>query len=626
MSDSRQNLGWDLASIYRGVTSSEFKADLDKLSNSTIRATDLVTSIREAIRPAKGEHGSISPVNEFLYLLDELTLLSWKLDAFVAANLELSPHDQEVSRAESLLSAALVNLATIRRDGVAVLAGIDWNSLVQSSRWIQKHPAVMARLMEDSRRSLDPAAESLAGDLRSFGVLAWARLRRNLVASATTPLHSTEGVHMVTVADLGGLAASPDREKRRAAYEAECSLWSDLSLPLAQTLNSIKGEAAYLSKRRGWPNPLAESSWRLGLDELSLNDLISVVETALPVFHRFLRAKAALNGSTRLAWFDLQAVVEPRDPLDIDFAASVVTKALGAFSPVMGSLAQKAFREGWIDAKPRPDKPRGGLCYWIGNGESRIRVSFNDDIDGLRMLAHELGHAYHYSVLIAYKVSATEIEAAPIPLMECASKFCEQLVYGELSHREAANPQSCLAILDARLTATYRSVVESLVLFRFEEQFYSRREHGELAASEINEILLKIREELTGGALNTSTPFPWTWASLPHLYLLDTPFYNLPYLIAQLLGVSLCGRYLSEPDAFRQSFDAAIARVGSLTVAEFAAQFGPDVDLLSLGRDGLSAIAADVDQYEGLIQRVLGDHPTTLQMPPDSLLRPHRSA
>jgi oligoendopeptidase F len=462
------------------------------------------------------------------------------------------------------------------------------------------------RAVEEFVKTLHPDQERVVGDLRDFGVHAWARLRRELVASATAVVHMNEGPQEVTLAELSRVGTSVKRADRKAAYDAECSIWSQLSVPLAQSLNAIKGEAAYLSRKRGWSSILDESLSRLGLDGASLTQLVVTVETSLPVFHRFLRAKAHVAGTNHLAWFDLQTAVESQEPLDIDAAATIVTAAFHQFSAEMGNLAEKALRAGWVDARPRPNKPTGGLCYWMGQGESRIRISFNNDIDGLRMLAHELGHAYHSAVLADAGTSALEIEGAPTPLMECVSKFCEQLAYGEVSRQAATSDRHLLAILDARLTASYRSVVESLVLFRFEEQFIARREAGALAPSEINELLLEARAGVTGGAFDTSTPFPWSWASVPHLYIVDAPFYNLPYLIAQLLGVSLYGRFQREPDEFRNMFAAVVARVGALSVAEFAAQFDSRGSLESFWREGLSAIEADIDRYEVLVRRIAG--------------------
>ncbi|MGC4108711.1 MAG: M3 family metallopeptidase [Thermomicrobiales bacterium] len=602
MSDSGWVAQWDLALIYPSVSSSEFDRDLNLFTNGINCAKDLAESIARARQLDDSEQDVVRLLDELFDLLDESTARGWTLDAYVAASLDVSPHDQRLIQTEASLSQALAELDATRRATIAVLAGPDQDSLVQGSRWGREHSRYVSRAVEASSKTLSPDQERAVDDLRMFGVHAWARLHRELVASAVTILCMDEGPQTVTLAELNRLKASVKREERKAAYDAECTIWSQLSVPLVQSLNPIKGEAAYLSRKRGWSSILDESLWRLGLDAELLTELVSTVESALPMFHRFLRAKAQFAGTSSLAWYDLQAVAESPEPLDIDAAAAIVTAAFHQFSSEMGDLAERALREGWIDAAPRPNKPTGGLCYWLGQGESRIRISFGNDIDGLRMLAHELGHAYHNVVLADAGTSALEIEGAPTPLMECVSKFCEQLAYGEMSRLAATSDRDLLAMLDAQLTATYRSVVESLVLFRFEEQFIAKREARVLSVAECNGLLLEARAGVSGGALDTSTPFPWSWASVPHLYLVDAPFYNLPYLVAQLLGISLYGRFQRDPDAFRQTFVEAVTRVGALSVKEFTGLFDSGESLASFWRDGLSAIEADVDRYEALVR------------------------
>jgi oligoendopeptidase F len=611
MTDSAWSSQWDLTSIYPGVSSSEFTKDLTSFTDAIVQAKNLAASIANVKQVGVDERKVMLLLDDLLDLLDESTKTIWRLDSYVAASLEVSPHDQRLMHEEERLSQALTELDAMRRATIALIADLDQHSLAQGSRWGRELPRLVFRAVDEISKTLPPDQERVIGDVRHFGVHAWARLRRELVASATAVVHMEEGPQEATLAELQRVGASVKRAERKAAYDAECSIWSELSVPLAQSINAIKGEAAYLSRKRGWSSILDESLWRLGLDGESLTQLVATVETSLPVFHRFLRAKAHVAGTSRLAWYDLQTVVESHEPLDIDAAATIVTAAFHQFSVEMGTLAEKALHAGWVDAAPRPNKPTGGLCFWMGQGESRIRVSFNNDIDGLRMLAHELGHAYHYVVLADAKRSAWEIESTPTPLMECVSKFCEQLAYGELSRQAVAGNRHLLAILDAQLTPTYRSVVESLALFKFEEQFFARREAGELTASEISELLVEARAGVSGGAFDTSTPFPWSWASVPHLYIVDAPFFNLPYLVAQLIGVSLYGRYLREPEAFHQSFVAGIARVGALRVSEFAELFDSKGTLESFWRDGLSAIEADVDRYEALVQGAAGDQLTT---------------
>ncbi len=121
-----------------------------------------------------------------------------------------------------------------------------------------------------------------------------------------------------------------------------------------------------------------------------------------------------------------------------------------------------------------------------------------------------------------------------------------------------------------------------------------------MTIDELNDLMLEVREETAGDALDPAAPFPWTWAAQPHLYLDGLAFYNLPYLIAHLFALALYARYEEDPDTFRQAFDTALAATGSAPPAFFAARFGIDLGAIDFWRAGLRAIAADVDRYTAM--------------------------
>ena len=60
---------------------------------------------------------------------------------------------------------------------------------------------------------------------------------------------------------------------------------------------------------------------------------------------------------------------------------------------------RNAIESGWIDAEPRENKPPGGFCApFFSEKESRISMRYDGSIDSVRVLAHELGHAWHFII------------------------------------------------------------------------------------------------------------------------------------------------------------------------------------------------------------------------------------
>src|SRR5260221_148661 len=153
---------------------------------------------------------------------------------------------------------------------------------------------------------------------------------------------------------------------------------------------------------------------------------------SFPDFRRYLRAKARALGVSALAWYDLFAPVGASGRAwSFDESAAFVIEQFGTYSERMRAFAERAFRERWIDAEPRPGKEDGAFCMWLVSDQSRVLANFKPAFGGMSTLAHELGHGYHNMCL----APRTPLQrATPMTLAETASIFCETIV------RQGARP------------------------------------------------------------------------------------------------------------------------------------------------------------------------------------------
>lgn len=592
---------WNLETIYPGLTSSEYRHDSEKLEQLITKTDTTIASFFTETHTVLPSDQTLANFKRAMDHLNEATLIAWKIDSYVAAILDTDAKNTEALSSEGYIQQQLALLKIHSQQLITWAEHVGIDTLESRLVLTRNLAQSLRRRTEYTSRLMSREEESLAAELRRCGSSAWSQLRRSITSAMRVRWDDGESERSLTISDLRALMRSPNRDVRKAIYEAECASWSANAIPLAASLNAIKAEATLLSARRGWSNPLEEALWQFGLNRAVLDSLLSVTWDALPHFHRFLRAKARLIGTPQLAWYDMIAPIGADKLWDFHDAENLVVQAFQGFSPSMGSLANRAFRDQWIDAQPRAGKQSGGLCYWIGNGVSRIRLDFDGGYDGVRTIAHELGHAYHATVLTSARRTALEIETTPLSMWETASKFCEQLVHHEITQQRKKTKRDQLTILDGRLTAMYRSIVEALTVFRFEDRFFIEQGSGGLGVEKINELMTEARVKTSGDALDSDTLFPWTWAALPNLYLVDTSYYNLPYLIAQLIGVSLYAQYEEDQSGFHLVFDQALSTTGSGSLSTFLSHFGTNGSSKEYWSAGLGVIIRDIDRYEELV-------------------------
>ncbi|HEX6508178.1 MAG TPA: M3 family oligoendopeptidase, partial [Chloroflexota bacterium] len=396
---------------------------------------------------------------------------------------------------------------------------------------------------------------------------------------------------------IRNLAYEPDRDRRRQAYEAEIEAWKRVAVPLAAAINSIKGESNVTSSRRGWSSVLDATLFQNNIDRETLDAMLEAARASFPVWRRYLRAKARALGEETLPWYDLFAPVGADETSwDFDAARAFLVKQFSTYSPRLSDFVDRAFRESWIDAEPRPGKRGGAFCMPLRADESRVLSNYMPTYDGVSTLAHELGHAYHNFNL----AGRTPLQrGTPMVLAETASIFCETII--RHAALERAGRQEQIAILESSIQGSCQVVVDISSRFLFERAVLERRARRELSVAELNQLMLEAQRETYGDGLDDDVLHPYMWAVKGHYYSTSRPFYNYPYMFGLLFGLGLYSRYRSDPEGFKAGYDSLLSSTGLADVATLAERFGIDVRKPEFWHSSLDIARQDIDRFEALI-------------------------
>jgi pepF/M3 family oligoendopeptidase len=443
------------------------------------------------------------------------------------------------------------------------------------------------------------AEEDLAAALNPSSGAAWAKLHDDVTARLEVPITLRGEAKTMPMSGIRGLAHDPDPAVRRAAYAAELAAWKTVEIPLAAALNGIKGEVGALNARRGWADSVAPSLYQNGIDAATLAAMQQAVVESFPAFRRYLRAKARLLGSERLAWWDLFAPVgSATRRWRYDEAAEFIVDQFGRFAPRLAGLGRRAFDERWIDAEPRVGKIGGAYCMGLRRDESRILANYEGSFDSVTTLAHELGHAYH-NVCLADRPWLQRI--TPMTLAETASISCEMLI--EDAALTESTGEERLAILETSIQGACQVVVDIHSRFLFERHVFGQRAERELSPEEFKAAMLDAQAQTYGDGLDESARHPYMWAVKGHYYSTGISYYNYPYTFGQLFGLGLFARRQADPAGFVPAFDGLLASTGLADAATLTARFGIDIRTPDFWRASLEVIRRRIDEFEALAAR-----------------------
>jgi oligoendopeptidase F len=540
----------------------------------------------------------------------DLTVIEGIVEAVNATFLQV----QEVDEIVDCLSAADTKDAAVQRAAGRLrvqrgrlddlearfnrwVASLDLDDLARRSALIAAHAYPLRQRQRLARYQMSPDAEAVAAALASVSGQAWASLRDDLEASVTGQVEIDGVKREVSAGEFQTLLSSPDRDLRRRAHEAQLVATEPIARPLAAAVNAVKGETLLLTARRGWSDPLEPMLVANGVDLVLLETLLGAVRAARPIYHRYLRTLAQALGLPRLAAYDLSAPVGSARSWTFADAGNFVKGELNRASPALGAVAERAIRDHWIDAGPRPGKVDGAFCTGVGQGQSRILLNFAPSYLGMSTLAHELGHAYHVAVLHQQQRTWLQTASVPMTLAETASTFCEVLV--QHAARLHTSPEEEVGILGGWLEAATDTVFGVLKLYDLEQALFAARRDHELSVAELNELAIRIRDESFGEAVEPiETSYLW---GIWHLGQPDIWHYTFPYIFGMLFGMGLYARYQRDPATFFPRLDSLLADVNLADASTLAGRFDIDLRDAAFWQESLAVLEADIARFETLV-------------------------
>src|SRR5579884_442989 len=511
---------WDMSVVFPGLNSDEYRQDVDRLEaavHDLERQFDDL-GIGQGQRPATDDE-TVRTFETLLTRFGDLVDRAQTIGSYTQAFVAVDSSDTLAQARSSELRRLMVELSQLDVRFTDWIGGLDVEGLIARSAIARDHAYTLRRTKIEAEHQMSLPEERLAAQLNLSGGSAWGRLHSDLSSQieVTVDAHGEERTVPMSVAR--SMATDPDRAVRKAAYESELRAWERHALPLAAALNGVKGQTNTLNDHRGWPSALDLALFNNGIDRATLEAMMGASRDAFSDFRRYLKAKARALGVPRLAWFDIVAPVGDDRPWDFDEARSFLLGQFETYSPRLRELGERAFRERWIDAEPRPGKRDGAFCMRLRGGESRILSNFRPSYEGMTTMAHELGHAYHN--LNLGETTAFQ-RATPMTLAETASTFCENIV-AQAAMRHAPDAER-LAILEASLQRATQEVLDISSRFLFEQQVFERRRQRELGIEELNNLMLDSQQETYGDALDADYLHPYMWAVKGHYYSVGRPF------------------------------------------------------------------------------------------------------
>ncbi len=439
---------------------------------------------------------------------------------------------------------------------------------------------------------LSEKEEIIMEEFANTGSRAWDRLFDELTANHTYHLDGAD----VTQEELLTLLRDPDRAKRQAAADAFTAGLKEMERTLVFLYNTLLQDKAVEDRLRGLDYPEQSRHLSNELEKSTVDLVIDLCVENYPLVARFYRVKKGILGLEDLTHIDRYApLFDTEEPVEWEQAKGIVLGAFGAFSVEMRSRAEEFFDKNWIDAEARKGKRGGAFCaYNTPDTHPVILQSFQNRMDDVMTLAHELGHGVHAS--LSREQSYLNFHGT-LPLAELASTFGEMLVFEKLV--EGASLKDKLALYADKCEGAFATIFRQASMFRFEQKCHNaRRTTGEITAEEFGDFWQESIGAMFGDSLTLGEGHRMWWSYVGHF--IGSPFYVYAYSFGELLALALFQRAKDEGAPFVDKYLSVLRLGGSQTPQELMAHLGIDLDDRAFWQGGFRVVEGLVSEFERL--------------------------
>ena len=428
------------------------------------------------------------------------------------------------------------------------------------------------------------------------GMSAWDRLFDELLGAVRVDLDGTE----VSFEDAMSKLHAGDRDLRLRASDAVTAALEPGLRTRTFIFNTIVLDKSIDDRLRGYETWISARNLRNDTTDEAVQALIDATVARYDVVQRYYKLKARLIGLDRLAFYDRMAPIgEDPTKASWDEARQIVVDAYHDFSGEVGGIAERFFRESWIDAPVRENKRSGAFCATSVPGvHPYVFMNFTGDRRSVLTLAHELGHGLH-----GYFAQPLGLFNASTPLTtaETASVFGEALTFKRLLAIEE-DPGRRLNLLAGRMEDSIATVFRQIAMNRFEDAVHTaRREEGELSMEKLEELWLESQTRLFGDSVDIDGYGTW-WSYVSHF--MGSPGYVYAYAYGFLFALSIFRKYELEGDAMVEPYLEVLRAGGSKPPEELAQIVGLDITDPGIWESGIDALAVELDEAEALAAEI----------------------
>jgi len=394
------------------------------------------------------------------------------------------------------------------------------------------------------------------------------------------------------------LATNRNQADRAAAFDAYHKLYAATANTYASLYNGVLQRDWFHAQSRDYASTLDAALHGNNIPPAVVENLIATTKAGVAPLQRYHRLRKRVLGLETYHSYDATI---PLVDFDRKYPYDQVLDWLPASVAPLGSDYQRQLRDvlfgDWIDVYENPGKRSGAYSAPVYGVHPYMLLNYNDTLDSVFTLAHEMGHSMHTLLSNAHQpfvYSAYTIFVAEVPSTLSEALFLDYMLEHATDDRER------IVLLQHAIDGIVGTFYTQVLFADYELQTHRLVEAAQpVTADTLGDIYFNLLRAYHGDSLDYDELSRVTWARIPHFY--STPYYVYQYATCFASSAELMRQLASGDRTGRQ---AAIDRY--LTLLKSG---GSDHPMPLLQRAGVDlskpeTVRAVVDQLDTLVTKL----------------------
>lgn len=391
---------------------------------------------------------------------------------------------------------------------------------------------------------------------------------------------------------------SGDRRVRKDAFEAFYSIYKQFAGTIAGLYNGQVKQQIFYAKARNYASTLEAAVDANNVPAKVYRNLVETVNANMDKMHRYVKLRKKCLGVDELHMYDVYTpmIADAAKKVSYDEAKETVLKALAPLGEDYVATVKEGFENRWIDVYENEGKRSGAYSAGAFGTHPYVLLNYNDTLDNMFTLAHEMGHAMHswYSnanqpyIYSQYKIFVAEVAST-----------CNEILLMEYLLANTTDKKERAYLLNHYLDSFKGTVYRQTMFAEFEMKSNQMAEEGEsLNAENLCKLYYGLNQKYFGEDMVSDPQIAYEWARIPHFYY---NFYVYQYATSFSAAVAIAHGILEEGAPAVERYKKFLSGGCSMSPVDLLKQVGINMEEPKPIQDALDVFGKVLDEIETLI-------------------------